>query len=75
MILTAGYLLWTIQRVYLGATNEKYKAMPEINGRELFTLVPLGIIVIILGVYPNALLDLLRASLDQLNQLVIPHLS
>ena len=75
VILTAGYLLWTIQRVYLGATNEKYKAMPEINGRELFTLVPLGIIVIILGVYPNALLDLLRASLDQLNQLVIPHLS
>ncbi len=75
VILTAGYLLWTIQRVYLGAINEKYKSLPEINGRELFTLIPLGIIVIILGVYPNAVLDLLRASLDQLNQIVIPHLS
>ena len=75
VVLTAGYFLWTIQRVYLGATNEKYKGLPEIDGRELFTMVPLGIIVIILGVYPNALLDLLRASLDQLNQLVIPHLS
>jgi len=75
VILTAGYLLWTIQRVYLGAINEKYKAMPEINGRELFTMIPLGIIVIIVGVYPNVVLDLLRASLDQLNQVVIPHLS
>jgi len=75
VILTAGYLLWTIQRVYLGAINEKYKSLPEINGRELFTLIPLGIIVIILGVYPNAVLDLLRASLDQVNQIVIPHLS
>ncbi len=74
VILTAGYLLWTIQRVYLGATNEKYKTMPDINARELFTMIPLGIIVIIVGVYPSVVLDLIRASLDQLNQVVIPHL-
>ncbi len=75
VVLTAGYLLWTIQRIYLGPTNEKYKTLPEINGRELFTLVPLAIIVVILGVYPNAMLDLLRSSLDQLNQMIVPHLS
>jgi NADH-quinone oxidoreductase subunit M len=74
VILTAGYLLWTIQRVYLGPTNEKYKLIPEINGRELFTLVPLAAIVIFVGVYPNVVLDLLRASLDQINAIVIPHL-
>ncbi|HWP58786.1 MAG TPA: NADH-quinone oxidoreductase subunit M [Candidatus Acidoferrales bacterium] len=70
VILTAGYLLWTIQRIYLGQINEKYRTLPEINGRELFTLVPLGAIVIILGVYPHAVLDLLSASLNQLNQMV-----
>jgi NADH-quinone oxidoreductase subunit M len=75
VVLTAGYLLWTIQRVYLGQLSDKYKNLPEINGRELFTLIPLGIIVIILGVYPHAALDLLRASLDQLNQSIIPRLS
>jgi NADH-quinone oxidoreductase subunit M len=74
VILTAGYLLWTIQRVYLGPANEKYLKMPDINGRELFTLVPLGVIVIIVGIYPSLVLDLLRASLDQLNQVIIPHL-
>jgi NADH-quinone oxidoreductase subunit M len=74
VILTAGYLLWTIQRVYLGPPNEKYKALTDINGREMFTLVPLGAIVILVGVYPNVVLDLLRASLDHLNQIVLPHL-
>jgi len=74
VILTAGYLLWTIQRVYLGPPNEKYLNMAEINGREIFTLVPLGVIVILVGIYPQVVLDLLRASLDQLNQIVIPHL-
>ena len=29
---------------------------------------------IIVGVYPSVVLDLLRTSLDQLNQIVIPHL-
>ena len=72
VVLTAGYLLWTIQRIYLGPVNEKYQALPEINGRELFTLVPLGVIVIILGVYPNAVLDLLNASITQLNQVFAP---
>ena len=63
VILTAGYLLWTIQRVYLGPLNEKYLNMPDINGREIFTLVPLGVIVIIVGIYPAVVLDMLRASL------------
>ncbi|MFQ5542078.1 MAG: NuoM family protein, partial [Candidatus Binatia bacterium] len=75
VILTAGYFLWTMQRVYLGQPNEKYQSLPEINGRELFTLIPLGIIVVILGVYPHAVLDLLSSSLNHLNQIVIPHLS
>jgi NADH-quinone oxidoreductase subunit M len=74
VVLTAGYLLWTIQRVYLGPVNEKYKLLPDINGRELFTLVPLGAIVILVGVYPSVVLDLLRASLDNINQIIVPHL-
>jgi NADH-quinone oxidoreductase subunit M len=74
VVLGAGYLLWTIQRVYLGPPNEKYLKLPEINGREMFTLVPLGAIVIFVGIYPNVVLDLLRASLDHINQIVLPHL-
>ena len=74
VILTAGYLLWTIQRIFLGPPNEKYLKLPEINGREMFTLVPLGAIVILLGIYPSLVLDLLRASLDHINQIVVPHL-
>jgi NADH-quinone oxidoreductase subunit M len=74
VILTAGYLLWTMQRVYLGPANEKYLKLPEINGREMFTLVPLGVIVVFVGIYPNIVLDMLRASLDHINQIVLPHL-
>jgi len=70
-ILTAGYLLWTFQRIYLGPVNEKYVGLPDLTLREAFTLVPLAIIVLILGVYPHAILDLLNTSLVHLNQVVL----
>jgi NADH-quinone oxidoreductase subunit M len=70
IILTAGYLLWMIKRVFLGALNEKYAALPEINGRELFTLVPIGLIVLFLGIYPLPVLDLMSNSTARLVQLV-----
>jgi len=74
VILTAGYMLWTMQRIWLGKLNEKYASIPEINGRELFTLLPLAAIVLVLGVFPQAILNLMQSSLDQLNRLVLPHL-
>ena len=70
IVLTAGYFLWTYQRMFLGELNPKYAELPEINGRELFTLVPLGVIIIILGVYPAPLLDLIKVSLNELVEVV-----
>jgi len=70
IVLTAGYMLWTLQRMFLGKLNPKYENLPEINGRELFTLVPLGILVILLGVYPQPVLSLLETSCNNLVQVV-----
>jgi NADH-quinone oxidoreductase subunit M len=72
VVLTAGYMLWEMQRMYLGAPNPKYADKGwEINGRELATLIPLAIIVMILGVYPHAVLRLQSPRLIELNQQVV----
>jgi len=70
IIITAGYFLWTFQRMFLGELNPKYADLPEINGRELFTLVPIGLLVIFLGVYPAPLLGLMKTSLNELVEVV-----
>jgi len=66
VLLGAAYMLWAFQRVFMGPFNDRCKDLTEINGRELFTLIPLGVIVLILGVYPAPVLDMLSASLGQL---------
>jgi NADH-quinone oxidoreductase subunit M len=70
-ILTAGYLLWCFQRIYLGPLNEKYSGLTDLTLREAFTLVPLAAIVLLLGWYPHAILGLIHTSLDHLNQVVV----
>ena len=68
VILTAGYILWTMQRVYLGP---EYKgphgeAITPINGRELSIIVPLVVMAIVLGVYPRWLLDCTTPTVDRM---------
>ena len=49
--------------------------MAEINGREIFTLVPLGVIVIVVGVYPRRGARHAAHVLGfNSTQIVIPHL-
>jgi NADH-quinone oxidoreductase subunit M len=53
VILTAGYMLWTIQRVFFGPEKPEYKGFPEVTQRELVVLTPLAVMAIALGVLPT----------------------
>ena len=55
-----------IQRMFLGKLNEKYRGLEDINWRERLTLYPLGALAIFFGFYPQAVLDLVNRSLEQL---------
>jgi NADH-quinone oxidoreductase subunit M len=55
VVLTAAYILWTLQRVFMG-TNVLYKNYADIDPRELVCIIPLVILAIALGVLPGYLL-------------------
>ena len=59
-----------LQRVFLGPLNPKYTSLEEINGREIFCLAPLVVLILIVGVWPMPVLDLMNASLLRLVDLV-----
>jgi NADH-quinone oxidoreductase subunit M len=72
VILTAGYILWAIQRVYLGAEyrGPHGDALTPITMRELVIAVPLVVFAIILGVYPQSVFNYMQPSVDrQVDQL------
>ena len=40
--------------------------MPDASPREMFTLVPLGVLVIVFGVFPGLLITPMNVALDTL---------
>jgi NADH-quinone oxidoreductase subunit M len=70
IVLTAAYMLWVLQRVFLGALPEKWKDLTDMNGRETFMLATLGVIVIFFGIYPAPILNLMNSSLNTLAALL-----
>ncbi len=70
IVFTAAYVLWTVQRVYLGPVKEKYMQFPDMNAREAITLIPLGIGCILFGVWPALILDYMNPSIEAIIQQV-----
>ncbi len=70
IVLTAGYMLWVLQRVFLGTLPDKWKNLTDMDGREMVMLAPLAVIVIFLGIYPSPVLDLMNSSVNYLAELL-----
>jgi NADH-quinone oxidoreductase subunit M len=70
VVMTAAYILWALQRVFLGPLNEKYKDYKDINFREVFSLAPLLFLCLLLGIMPRLLLDWMDKSVVALMQLL-----
>ena len=72
VILTAAYILWAIQRVYLGAEyrGPHPEALVPISLREKLVAVPLLVLAIWFGVYPMSVFRFMDKTIDQqVNQL------
>jgi NADH-quinone oxidoreductase subunit M len=69
IVVTAAFLLWTLQRVFLGPLNEKYKDFPDMTGREMFVMAPLAFLCVLLGVAPYLYLDWVAPSIQRLQAL------
>ena len=66
VVLTAGYILWAIQRVYLGAEYKgpHEEALTPITTRELCIAAPLMFFAVLFGIYPKIVLDYMQPSVD-----------
>ena len=67
LILGAAYTLWMVKRVVFGKIgNENVKALTDINRREFFFLSILAVAVLALGLWPDPLVNVMHATIDNL---------
>ena len=65
MVLAAAYLLWMFQRVVLGEPSPFLLGLKhhltDMTPTEMLTLAPLGALVVVFGLFPGILLELIEA--------------
>jgi NADH-quinone oxidoreductase subunit M len=66
MILAAAYLLWMFQRLVFGDLSEFLRGLghhlTDMRPIEILTLAPLGALVVVFGLFPGLILDLVNDS-------------
>jgi NADH-quinone oxidoreductase subunit M len=69
LVLGAGYTLWLVKRVIFGAVgNDHVAALEDLDGREFLILGVLAASVLLVGLWPAPLLDVMRATTQHLAQ-------
>jgi NADH-quinone oxidoreductase subunit M len=67
LILGAAYALWLYRKIVFGElTKDSLKGILDMNGREIAIFLPLVLLTIWMGVYPNSFLDPMAPAVDKL---------
>jgi NADH-quinone oxidoreductase subunit M len=72
LVVGAAYNLWLVKRVIFGpVANERVAKMKDLNARETLVLGTLALAVLLLGVWPAPMLNMMEASVQHLLQQIL----
>ena len=65
VLLAAGYILWALERTLFGPRDEKWSRLTDANHwTELVAIGSLAALIVLLGVYPRLVMDLLEQGVE-----------
>ena len=64
VVLTAGYILWMMQRMLFGPQLERFRTVVDATPLEMVPVAALVIAVIVVGVYPAVIMDVFASGVE-----------
>ena len=71
-MLSAGYILWMLERVFYGPMSDQWRSRPTPRVWRWSTVGTLVALIVLVGVYPNILLDMIANSVAPIYDRVAP---
>lgn len=68
LLITAVFILTILQRVFNGPLNQKWAGLPDLTFGERLAVLPALSLMILFGVYPQALLGIVNSTVVQMVQ-------
>ncbi len=72
IVLTAGYILWMLQRVFYGPPLEKFNGVPDANNVDKVCIFCFVAAIMLVGIYPAILTDIIKLGIEPIAKLVGP---
>jgi NADH-quinone oxidoreductase subunit M len=57
IVITAGYLLWMLQRVFFGPQLERWSGLRDASPHEVFATGALMFVILLIGMFPNVVVS------------------
>ncbi len=72
VVLTAGYILWMFQRIYLGKPRPEYEKYEPVTAREYGIMITLGLAAFLFGIVPWLVFSMTDPSINNLIENILP---
>lgn len=66
LVITAGYLLWVLERVFFGPERQSWQHVGDATRLEVATVSALLFVILLLGLFPAALSDVINSGVAPL---------
>ncbi len=71
VVLAAGYILWTVQRVFMGPPSERWAHLPDATEWwERTAMAGMLLSIFVVGIYPRVLTDVIESGIDPIAAIV-----
>ena len=70
IVITAGYILWAVQRSFFGPANDRFAGISDATKMEMLPAVVLVIAIVGVGVYPSIVSDFFEAGVEPITQFI-----
>lgn len=70
VVVTAGYILWMLQRVFYGPVLEKYNEVKDADALERVYMFALVAVIMLVGIYPAVVTDVLKLGISPIVKLL-----
>jgi NADH-quinone oxidoreductase subunit M len=70
VVLTAGYILWMLQRAFFGPVKEEFNKVKDADGLEKFYMFVLVAVIMLVGIYPAILTDMFKLGIEPIVKLI-----
>jgi NADH-quinone oxidoreductase subunit M len=70
VVVTAGYILWVLQRVFYGPVLEQYNGVPDADVLERVYMAAFVAVILLVGIYPAILTNVINTGITPVVQLL-----